>query len=101
MRALAEAIGIVGIGCRFPRSENIEAFWELLERGLEATGNVPPQRLSAGSFEGGPTHPPQTRLAGFLDQVDKFDPQFFGISPVEASRIDPQQRGAGGGMGGA
>src|SRR5262245_7847630 len=92
MSTHAEAIAIVGIGCRFPGSGNIEAFWELLERGLEATGDVPDQRLSAGSFEHGQMHPPQTRLAGFLDQVDRFDAHFFGISTSEATRTDPQQR---------
>ncbi len=32
-----------------------------------------------------------TRLGGFLDRIDAFDPLFFGISPREAREMDPQQ----------
>ena len=33
-----------------------------------------------------------TRWGGFLDRIDGFDAQFFGIAPREAASMDPQQR---------
>ena len=90
--AAAEPIAIIGMGCRFPQAGDIESFWTLLEQGRGVTGPVPAPRIAARTFIRGETAAPQLGLGGFLDQVDRFDPQFFGISPLEADRIDPQQR---------
>ncbi|MEH2172819.1 SDR family NAD(P)-dependent oxidoreductase [Nostoc sp.] len=80
----SNAIAIIGMGCRFPKAENPEAFWQLLHQGIDAISEVPRSRWNANNF--------QVHWGGFLEQVDRFDPQFFGISPREAESIDPQQR---------
>ena len=84
-----ESIAIVGIGCRFPGAENVEAFWRLLRDGVDAITEVPPGRWETDSPDG-----PRgvVRRGGFLKNVDGFDAHFFGISPREAAQIDPQQR---------
>src|SRR5262249_44521717 len=95
MRA-GEPIAVVGIGCRFPGgADSPRAFWELLRAGVDAVGEIPPERFVLEEhFAAKPGTPGKlyTRCGGFLARVREFDAQFFGISPREASRMDPQQR---------
>lgn len=77
-----EPIAVIGLGCRFPGAASPEAFWDLLQAGIDAIGEVPAGRWT--------TH--CTRWGGFLPAVDQFDARFFGIAPREAARMDPQQR---------
>jgi malonyl CoA-acyl carrier protein transacylase len=88
-------IAIVGIGCRFPGAENPEAFQELLSQGADAVREVPTDRWDIDAwFDPDPDTPGKmsTRWGGFLDSVDRFDADFFGISRREAIRMEPQQR---------
>ncbi|NCR21333.1 MAG: acyltransferase domain-containing protein [Microcystis aeruginosa L111-01] len=91
-----EPIAIIGMGCRFPGGANSpEAFWELLSRGKETIVPVPSQRWDAEAYyDENPDLPNKTyaRYGGFIDAVDQFDPQFFGMTPREAIALDPQQR---------
>ncbi|WP_458789382.1 choline/carnitine O-acyltransferase [Adonisia turfae] len=90
-----DPIAIIGLSCRFPGSENPEAFWELLKRGGDAITEIPDSRWDIDAFyDPDPAKPDKmnTRWGGFLPQVDQFDPQFFNISPREAINMDPQQR---------
>ncbi len=90
-----EPIAIIGLACRFPGADNPEAFWQLMRNGVDAIADIPPERWDIERFYD-PT--PATakkmysRQGGFLKNVDQFDPQFFRISPLEATYLDPQQR---------
>ena len=91
-----EPIAIIGMACRFPGEANTpEGFWQLLVDGVDAIGEIPPDRFDIDTYYD-PTPAVHgkmmTRQGGFLAQVDRFDPLFFGISPREAERMDPQQR---------
>src|SRR5215471_444774 len=90
-----EPIAVVGIGCRFPRADGPAAFWELLRGGVDAVVEIPPDRWDAASFyDPDPDAPGKmsSRWGAFLDNVDRFEAQFFGIAPREAAAMDPQQR---------
>ncbi|KAF3885903.1 MULTISPECIES: type I polyketide synthase [Nostocales] len=90
-----EPIAIIGIACRFPSANNTDVFWQLLKNGVDAVNEVPTERWDKDVLYGPNLTTPgkmNTRWGGFLDEIDKFDPQFFGISPKETVQIDPQQR---------
>ncbi|MEV6976920.1 type I polyketide synthase, partial [Kitasatospora sp. NPDC093806] len=81
-----EAVAVVGAACRLPGAADPEAFWRLLDSGTSAVGAAPATRFAAPAAAG------PSRDAGWLDQVDRFDPEFFGLSAAEATAADPQQR---------
>ncbi|MFL9817595.1 SDR family NAD(P)-dependent oxidoreductase [Tolypothrix campylonemoides VB511288_2] len=90
-----EPIAIIGIGCRFPSADNPEVFWQILHNKVDAITEVPKERWDVDAlYDPKPATPEKmnTRWGGFLEQVDRFEPSFFNISPREAEPIDPQQR---------
>jgi acyl transferase domain-containing protein len=94
--ARTEPIAIVGAGCRLPGGVNgPEKFWDLLRDGVDAIREIPPDRWKIDDyFDSNPGTPGKTysRWGGFMDHIDRFDPEFFGIAPREAVHMDPQQR---------
>ncbi len=94
-RSSDEPIAVVGMSCRFPKAPNIRAFWQLLASGSDAITQTPKDRWDESvlyGYDSGSPSKRDHRWGGFLEQVDRFDPLFFGISPKEATQLDPQQR---------
>ena len=87
-------VAVVGMACRFPGAENISSFWQLLTEGRNAVQEVPENRWSLREYYSAEPKPGKMNCAsgGFLEGVDMFDGQFFGITPREADMLDPQQR---------
>ena len=76
-------IAIVGMSCRTAGANNVEELWNLLMGGIDAVGPCPSDRLEETAE--GP--------CGFLkSSLEDFDPEFFGISPQDASSIRPEER---------
>ncbi|MGH9133592.1 MAG: beta-ketoacyl synthase N-terminal-like domain-containing protein, partial [Ilumatobacteraceae bacterium] len=91
----AEPIAIVGMSCRFPGADSPEAYWELLRDGVDAITEIPLSRWDVDAYyDPDPDTPGKiaTRWGGFVNDIDRFEPQLFGISPREALSLDPQQR---------
>ncbi|GGW54704.1 phthiocerol synthesis polyketide synthase type I PpsA [Streptomyces lucensis JCM 4490] len=94
--AVEEPIAVLGMACRFAGgADTPEAFWDLLLDGRDGIGEVPGKRWRVYE-EAGPDHAAAlrraTRWGGFLDDIEGFDAEFFGLSPREAELMDPQQR---------
>jgi len=91
-----EAIAIIGIGCRFPGgASNPLAFWKNLCDGRNSVTEVPRDRWDIDSYYDPDPETPgkmSTRSGAFIESVDHFDAEFFGITPREARSMDPQQR---------
>ena len=91
----AEPIAVVGLSGRYPEAWDVAAFWENLKAGRDCIVEVPVDRwdwrdyYSADRTQGGHHY---SRWGGFIGGVDEFDPLFFSMSPLEAERIDPQER---------
>ncbi|MBP0038866.1 MAG: type I polyketide synthase [Roseofilum sp. SID1] len=95
-KAKTEPIAIVGMACRFPGGANDPSkYWNLLHDGIDAITPVPGDRWDVSAYyDPDPEVPGKTytKEGGFIEQVDQFDPLFFGIAPREAVNLDPQYR---------
>jgi len=94
--ASREPIAIVGIGIRTPGGvRSMDDLAALLWAGTDAITPIPADRWPVDAWYDADQDAPgkmYSREGGFLDEVDRFDAGFFGIAPVEAASMDPQQR---------
>lgn len=95
-RAKHVPIAIVGVGCRYPGGiDSLDTLWRIVRDGVDAVSEIPSDRWNVDEYyDPDPAAPGKmvTRRGGFLQDIDKFDPLFFGIAPREAATLDPQQR---------
>ncbi|MFD7529724.1 type I polyketide synthase [Streptomyces sp. NPDC059849] len=73
-------VAVVGMASRTPGSTDLADFWRLLTEGRTAV------RPRSADRTFGP------EVGGFVEGVDEFDAEAFGMSAAEAGNVDPQQR---------
>ena len=95
-RGRTEPVAVIGMGIRFPGAGNdLGRLWDLIRNGEDATIEIPADRWDRDAFYAPEPATPgrmNTRRAAFVQDVSHFDASFFDITPVEAARMDPQQR---------
>jgi phthiocerol/phenolphthiocerol synthesis type-I polyketide synthase E len=87
-----EPIAVIGMAGRFPKSKNLDEFWQNLRDGVECITfftdadietNVDPDLLK---------NPNYVKAYGVMDGIEMFDAAFFNMSPRDARVLDPQHR---------
>jgi acyl transferase domain-containing protein/NADP-dependent 3-hydroxy acid dehydrogenase YdfG/acyl carrier protein len=88
-------VAVIGMSGRFAGAPDLDRFWRLLEAGSSSVREIQrPGWDEADYYDRDPRRTDRSisKWGGLLDDVDVFDPRFFGISPAEAEYLDPQQR---------
>jgi acyl transferase domain-containing protein len=86
-------IAIVGMGLRVPGARTAHEYWKNLVAGVESVRPLSDEQLlAAGESAERLKHPRYVKSASVLEDVEYFDPEFFGLSPKEAGIMDPQHR---------
>ena len=89
----ADTIAIIGLHGRFPGAGSPEALWETLRAGTSSIRSHSRDELrDAGIDDSLLDRDDYVRAYGELSQSDCFDADFFGCTPREAARMDPQHR---------
>ncbi|MEO8231841.1 MAG: aminotransferase class III-fold pyridoxal phosphate-dependent enzyme [Ignavibacteriota bacterium] len=85
-------IAIIGMAGRYPKANNIKKFWNNLLEGVEAISFFTDEELEYLPKGNLNSELKFIKARGILENVDKFDAEFFGYNPREAAIMDPQHR---------
>ncbi|EFQ36633.1 beta-ketoacyl synthase domain-containing protein [Colletotrichum graminicola M1.001] len=87
-------VAIVGMGGRYPRSGDLEEFWQHICQGKALHTEIPKDRFSLDDYYSASSSPftTNTKYGCFLDNPGLFDARFFSLSPREAMEVDPAHR---------
>lgn len=90
-----EPIAVIGLSARYAGGvQSPDDLWSLLCAGIDPIQPFPDGRWDRGFLDADRSVKGRSYIfaGGYLDQIDRFDADFFGISGREAQQMDPQQR---------
>src|SRR5436305_8743153 len=79
----------------FRSAPDVQSLWKNLLEGRDCIDEIPSSGWDWQTYFGNPateTNKTNIKWAGVIEDVEYFDPLFFGISKAEAEQMDPQQR---------
>ena len=86
-----QGIAVIGMSGKFASAVDLDAFWETIVEGRCLVVPVDPGRWN-GEHAGARREGSAPWRAALMADPYLFDPQCFGLVPVEARSMDPQQR---------
>ncbi|MFF5336578.1 condensation domain-containing protein [Streptomyces sp. NPDC013181] len=86
--AATGGIAVIGIATRLPEAADLPTLRANLRAGRDSVRPAPEQRIAATGLDPAPDYPDM----GYLDRIDLFDHERFGLSRHEAEVTDPQHR---------
>jgi len=85
---MASNIAIIGMAARLPGAKNLDELLSVFLEGKDLVTNLSEKMLKERCLPlDGDYH-----LAGYIDDIDKFDNNYFNISISEAQAMDPSHR---------
>jgi acyl transferase domain-containing protein len=88
-----EPVAVVGLGCRLAGGIGSPVeLWDFLVQGRRSADKIPVSRWDPTDGPSSTSLPGMPKRGSFLEDVAGFDAAFFGMSPREATSVDPQQR---------
>lgn len=91
-KLLGPGIAIIGMAGRFPGADTPEALWENICAGVESITRFGEADLDDWLDASERAAPNYVKARPILKDVDRFDPEFFGMYANEAALTDPQHR---------
>ncbi len=86
-------IAVIGMSCRFPGADDVDAYWQNLKNGVESVNFFTDEEMLA---KGVPAevlaNPLYVKARAGLEDIELFDAPLFAVNPREAQTMDPQQR---------